>query len=223
MDAHRPSVGRSRAPASDSSVDFPDPEGPMIATSSPASTSSDNGPSARTAWAPDPWIRPTSSRLNTAVARTCSYTRGAGRVSRDPWRRGAIAASGGARRRRPRDRRHDQPGRAPAISPRPPRPVDRARHPGVLDVHEQRAPVGREARAGQLGAARHAAGDAVELAAARDAHHVVVIAAVLADDQVAVGATTRLSGPSSSSGWPRRAGPRSAAPRARRRAPGRRL
>jgi hypothetical protein len=52
--ATHPLVGRSRPPAIDSSVDFPDPLGPITATSSPASTASDTLSMATTSVRPWP-------------------------------------------------------------------------------------------------------------------------------------------------------------------------
>ena len=60
VDAHRPAVGRSSVPSTCSSVDFPEPDGPTIASSSPASTRSETPRRAATS-APYRFSRPAAS------------------------------------------------------------------------------------------------------------------------------------------------------------------
>ncbi len=67
-----PPVGASRPPARLSSVDLPEPLGPMTATSSPAWTSMLTPASARTAVVSLPWTRLTSASRRIGVVPICA-------------------------------------------------------------------------------------------------------------------------------------------------------
>ena len=67
LDRDVPDVGLSSPPARVSSVDLPEPDGPMIATSSPACAANETPRSACTAVSPSPWTRVTESSWSTGA------------------------------------------------------------------------------------------------------------------------------------------------------------
>jgi hypothetical protein len=62
-----PQVGRSSSPISERSVDLPEPEGPSMATSSPASTVSETLCRAVTSAAPWAYVLPASTNSRSGV------------------------------------------------------------------------------------------------------------------------------------------------------------
>src|SRR5579884_4539449 len=90
----RPVVGRSRPPSRASRVDFPQPEGPVMATNSPGATSKETPSSAVTATSPDLKTRPTLSTRSPIGWPSRSQASPPRGEAAGTGRRGATSASG---------------------------------------------------------------------------------------------------------------------------------